>query len=68
MARGNEAATQRPRGRRVKTDVLARPTRRERVNQIEALAARGLGTRELAERTGLARSTVNKYRRDPEGE
>src|SRR5919108_2892145 len=68
MALGDEAATRRPRGARVTRDVLVRPTRRERVDQIDALAAAGLGTTEIAEKLGLARSTVNKYRRDPEGE
>jgi DNA invertase Pin-like site-specific DNA recombinase len=68
MAQADEAAIRRPRGRRASSDVLARPTRRERVKEIEALAGGGLGSREIAERIGLARSTVNKYRRDPEGE
>jgi hypothetical protein len=47
---------------------LARPTRSERVKETEALAGRGFGSREIAERLRLARSTVNKYRRDAEGE
>jgi len=38
------------------------------VAQIENLERRGLTTREIAEQLGLARSTVNIYRADPDGE
>jgi hypothetical protein len=38
------------------------------MERIEAPAERGLGSEEIGERLGLARSTVNKYRRGPEGE
>jgi hypothetical protein len=38
------------------------------VAQIERLGRRGLTTREIAEELGLARSTVNIYRADPDGE
>jgi hypothetical protein len=42
-------------------------TRAQRVAQIERLERRGLDTREIAEQLGLARSTINIYRRDPDG-
>ena len=58
----------RPRGQRAATEVLERPTRQQRVEQIEALARRGFEAREIADQLGLALSTVHKYRRDPEGE
>jgi hypothetical protein len=45
-----------------------RHTRAERVAQIERLERRGLATREIADRLGLARSTVNIYRADPDGQ
>ena len=48
--------------------MLDRPGRRERADEIEELAARGVRSDEIAEKLGLARSTVNKYRRDPDGE
>jgi hypothetical protein len=38
------------------------------MERIEAPAERGLGSEEIGERLGLARSTLNKYRRGPEGE
>jgi DNA-binding CsgD family transcriptional regulator len=54
---------------RERTDRSAvhRPTRAERAAQIERLDRRGLDTNEIAEQLGLARSTVNIYRRDPDG-
>jgi DNA-binding CsgD family transcriptional regulator len=58
----------RPRGQRAAAALLERPSRKQRAEAIEALADRGLGSDEIAARLGLARSTVNKYRRDPEGE
>jgi len=58
----------RPRGRRVPAQLLERPSRKQQAERIEALAGRGLGSEEIAARLGLSRSTVNKYRRDPEGE
>jgi hypothetical protein len=66
--RAQEAATRRPRGQPVTATVLERPSRRQQAERIEALAGRGLGSEEIADRLGLARSTVNKYRRDPDGE
>lgn len=66
--RDNEQEVTRPRGRRVAADTLARPSRREQAAQIETLAEQGIATSEIADRLGLARSTVNKYRRDPAGE
>jgi hypothetical protein len=45
-----------------------RTTRAERVAQIERLERRGFGTHEIADRLGLARSTINIYRADPDGE
>jgi DNA-binding CsgD family transcriptional regulator len=58
----------RPRGQRAPAGVLERRTRKQHAERIESLSKRGLGSEEIAERLGLARSTVNKYRRDPEGE
>jgi hypothetical protein len=46
---------------------VKRHSRAERAKQIERLARRGLGTAEIAAELGLARSTVNIYRRDPDG-
>jgi hypothetical protein len=46
---------------------LRRPSRAERIAQIERLERRGLTTREIADRLGLAPSTINIYRRDPDG-
>ena len=46
---------------------VKRHSRAERAEQIERLERRGLGTREIAAELGLARSTVNIYRRDPDG-
>jgi hypothetical protein len=54
--------------RRVAAEVLDRPGRRERADEIEELAARGFRNDEIAEKLALARSTVNKYRRDPDGD
>jgi len=68
QAQEPEATTRRPRGRRAPARVLERPSRSQQAERIEALAARGLGSEEIAERLGLARSSVNKYRRDPDGE
>jgi hypothetical protein len=67
--RTRAAATRlrRPRGQRVPAELLEHPTRKQQAEAIEALAARGLGSEEIAEKLGLARSTVNKYRRDPDG-
>jgi hypothetical protein len=48
--------------------VLDRPGRGERADEIEELAARGFRSDEIAEKLGLARSMVNKYRRDPDGD
>jgi hypothetical protein len=68
--RTRAAATRlrRPGGQRVPAELLEHPTRKQQAEAIEALAARGLGSEAIADRLGLARSTVNKYRRDPEGE
>jgi hypothetical protein len=55
-------------GERAAAPLLERPTRSQQVRKIEALVERGLGADEIAARLGLARSTVNKYRRDPDGE
>ena len=66
--RPSEWGSRRPRGERVAAEVLDRPGSRERADEIEELAARGVRSDEIAEKLGLARSTVNKYRRDPEGE
>jgi hypothetical protein len=66
--RPSESGSRRPRGERVAAEVLDRPGRRERADEIEELAARGFRSDEIAEKLGLARSTVNKYRRDPDGE
>jgi IS30 family transposase len=52
----------------VPAELLEHPTRKQQADAIEALAGRGLGSEEIADRLGLARSTVNKYRRDPEDE
>jgi hypothetical protein len=68
--RTRAAATRirRPVGQRVPAELLEHSTRKQQAEAIEALAARGLGSEEIADRLGLARSTVNKYRRDPDGE
>jgi hypothetical protein len=65
---GTPGSARRPRGRPVPAGLLERPTRRQQAERIETLIRQGLGSEEIAERLGLARSTVNKYRRDPEGE
>ena len=57
-----------PRGQRAPGQLLERPNRREQAERIEALVDRGLDSDAIAERLGLARSTVNKYRCDPDGE
>jgi DNA-binding CsgD family transcriptional regulator len=69
-AERTRAATRlrRPGGQRAPAQLLERSSRKQQAARIEALAERGLGSREIANRLGLARSTVNKYRRDPEGE
>ena len=54
--------------RRLAAEVLDRPGRRERADEIEEVAARGFRSDEIAEKLALARSTVNKYRRDPDGD
>ena len=41
---------------------VKRHSRAERAKQIERLERRGLGTREIGAKLGLARSTVNIYR------
>lgn len=46
---------------------VTRHSRAKRAKQIERLARRGLGTLEIAAELGLARSTINIYRRDPDG-
>jgi hypothetical protein len=66
--RPSESGSRRPRGERVGAEVLDRPGRRERADEIEELATRGFRSDEIAAKLGLARSTVNKYRRDPDGE
>ncbi|MCP9491800.1 MAG: hypothetical protein MSC31_18285 [Solirubrobacteraceae bacterium MAG38_C4-C5] len=58
----------RPRGRRAPAATLDRPSRSDRVEAIGELAEEGLAPREIADRLGLAPSTIRKYRRDPEGE
>jgi DNA-binding CsgD family transcriptional regulator len=73
MADAERASTattglRRPRGQRSPAQVLERPSRKQQAERIEALTGRGLGSEEIADRLGLARSTVNKYRRDPDGE
>jgi Homing endonuclease associated repeat len=47
---------------------VRRLSRDERVEQIERLEAQGLAPREIAQRLGLAVSTIRAYRADPEGE
>lgn len=61
-------AARRPTGERTEDATVTRRTRADRVAEIERLARRGLATHEIAERLGLARSTVNIYRADPDGE
>jgi hypothetical protein len=56
-----------PIGVRANVAAVTRPSRAERAVQIERLERRGLGTREIAAELGLARSTVNIYRGDPDG-
>ena len=56
-----------PIGVRANVAAVKRPSRAERAAQIERLERRGLDTREIAEQLGLARSTINIYRRDPDG-
>lgn len=58
----------RPRGRRAPAATLDRPSRSDRVEAIDELAEEGLAPREIADRLGLAPSTIRKYRRDPDGE
>jgi hypothetical protein len=48
--------------------MLDRLSREQQVQRIESLSRRGLGTEEIPDLVRLACSTVNKYRRDPEGE
>src|SRR5918992_163522 len=55
-------------GKRAVSVVGSQYSRAERVAQIERLERRGLTTREIAEQLGLARSTVNIYRADPEAQ
>jgi DNA-binding CsgD family transcriptional regulator len=57
----------RPPGQRVGVADVGPHTRAERVAQIEQLECRGMTTREVAERLGLARSMINIYRADPDG-
>lgn len=57
----------RPGGERVNRAAVEGYTRAERVAEIERLERRGLDTREIAQQLGLARSTINTYRRDPDG-
>jgi hypothetical protein len=57
----------RPLGQRVGVADVGPHTCAERVAQIEQLERRGMTTREVAERRGLARSTINIYRTDPDG-
>jgi DNA-binding CsgD family transcriptional regulator len=52
---------------RAASAAVKRHSRAERAKQIERLERRGLGTREIGAELGLARSTVNIYRRDPDG-
>lgn len=59
--------TRRPRGEAAPAAVLDRPSRRAQADRIERLEAQGVTRREIAERLGLAVSTVGKYRRDPDG-
>jgi hypothetical protein len=58
----------RPAGERVDRVAVERHTRGERVAQIKRLERRGLSTREIAAQLGLAPSTVNIYRADPDGD
>jgi transcriptional regulator with XRE-family HTH domain len=58
----------RPAGTRADRAAVEQHSRPERVAQIDRLERRGLSTREIAEQLGLARSTVNIYRADPDGE
>jgi hypothetical protein len=48
--------------------LLERPSRSQQAERIAALVETGLDSEAIAELLGRARSTVNKYRRDPEGE
>jgi DNA-binding CsgD family transcriptional regulator len=52
---------------RAASAAVKRHSRAERAKQIERLERRGLGTTEIAAELGLASSTVNIYRRDPDG-
>jgi DNA-binding CsgD family transcriptional regulator len=68
------ATSRRPSGRgaanpagRAASAAVKRHSRAERAKQIERLERRGLGTAEIAAELGLASSTVNIYRRDPDG-
>jgi hypothetical protein len=58
----------RPGGERANRAAVEPYTRAERVAQIQRLERRGLATGEIADRLGLAASTVNIYRADPNGE
>jgi hypothetical protein len=66
-----EAPMRRPRGRRGAGRGARAPTRRQRPEQIERLARRGLDSEGIASRLGLSRSTVNQDphpRRPPAGQ
>src|SRR5205823_2130598 len=62
------ARARRPALRRAHDAAVQRYSRAERVAQIARLERRGLTTREIADQLELARSTVNIYRADPDGE
>lgn len=66
--RSRGRGSRRPRGELASPAALERHSRAERAVEIERLDGEGRTTAEIADELGLARSTVNIYRRDPSGE